>query len=135
MNYVIKKIKQIIEIYRDNIESPSSEWYPVVIEVYKLIVDNLFKKELSVEWIEERIENDKNSLSTKFKLNTGLTIKSFIQHHRIHCSMKLFHKIPEVTVGSISFVVGYNYESTFCKAFRRETDLTPTEWREKNDAD
>jgi AraC-like DNA-binding protein/ligand-binding sensor protein len=67
-------------------------------------------------------------LSRTFKKTVGIGLIDYIQHIRINHAQRLLlsHRF---SIGEISFMVGFQDHSHFCKVFRGITGITPQEHR------
>lgn len=63
-----------------------------------------------------------------FKAVTGCTLTQYIQRRRIAQAEQMLHQ-PDLSIGQISYAVGYTCVSRFSELFRRETGLLPSEYR------
>lgn len=59
------------------------------------------------------------------------TYFDLVNRHRIEDAQRLLRDEPNQTVLEIAFAVGFNAKSTFNTAFRRQTGMTPREYRAK----
>ena len=71
------------------------------------------------------------SLSETIKLSTGKNFYDFINSYRIRESKKIFTEDVkgDKTVLEVLYAVGFNSKSAFNSAFRKQTGMTPTEFR------
>lgn len=67
----------------------------------------------------------------RFKKATGESPLSYLQQLRIETAKTILENQPDKTVASITQAVGYENTSTFCKLFKKLTDLSPREYRDK----
>lgn len=68
-------------------------------------------------------------LSQAINQGRGQSFFDFINHHRIEAASDLLKTDAERTVLEILYQVGYNSKSAFNKAFKKQTGLTPTQFR------
>ena len=61
----------------------------------------------------------------------GSNFYELVNQRRIERAMQLLMEPPNRTILEIALSVGYNSKSTFNTAFRRQTGVTPTEYRAK----
>jgi AraC family transcriptional regulator len=69
-----------------------------------------------------------NHFSAAFKRSTGMPPHAWFRRRRIDRAKALL-RIGKADVATVALLVGYENQSAFGVAFRRETGLTPTQWR------
>lgn len=72
----------------------------------------------------------KSYLCRRFKGETGLTIGQFITKERIRIAQRLLMTTSD-RVGSIALKLGFNSSAHFSRVFRKETALSPSEFRSR----
>ncbi len=72
----------------------------------------------------------RTKLFSKLKGVTGQTPTQFITNIRLKQSIAMLSERPELSVGEISFLVGFNSSSYFIKSFRSLYGVTPAAFRE-----
>lgn len=70
--------------------------------------------------------------STVIKQETGRTAAHWIRTHIVAEAKMLLHMRRDLTMQTIADMLGFEEQATFSRYFRRETGLSPTEFREKN---
>jgi AraC-like DNA-binding protein len=79
-----------------------------------------------------RLLNEKaHYVSQVINQDLGANFYELVNRTRIERAQRLLVEAPERTVLEIALSVGYNAKSTFNTAFRRQTGVTPTEYRAK----
>lgn len=122
-----RKIKQILESYRDNI-SKSNQDIVNITRVEEFIISNLFDASLTIGYIRDQCRIYNESFSTKFALTTGNTPKSYILYHRINAGKSLLIK-TEASITTIAISVGFSSLAAFDNAFKDREGLRPSHWR------
>jgi two-component system response regulator YesN len=117
----VEKVKIILD-ERDNSRS-------VIYKVKHYIAQNL-EQELTNEKIAAQVYLNPVYLNRIFKKETGLTMSDYIQKERIEKARKLLEK-TEMPVGVVAMHVGYSNFSHFSRMFRRQTGLSPQNYRKK----
>jgi AraC-like DNA-binding protein len=69
-------------------------------------------------------------LNRLFQQCYGVTIMRYVRQQRIAAAQKILEAGPE-NVAEIAALVGFKRASAFCDIFRRETGLTPSQYRRK----
>lgn len=90
---------------------------------------NFCDYKLSVKTISEYVKKSNSYICTVFKNETGTTINQYLTDVRME-KAKQFLKDPKYNVAEISIKVGYNDNSYFGRAFRKNIGMTPMEYRE-----
>lgn len=84
---------------------------------------------LSLQKLSRHVGALPNQISQTLNENIGMTFFDFIAHHRIAAAKPLI-AAGNASSLSVSLDVGFNSRSTFYKAFKRETGMTPKAYRE-----
>ena len=86
--------------------------------------------ELSLSKILEGVGYCKDHVRRKFLAQTGMTPVEYITSLRIEHAKKLLSKQNALSlqIGDISMLCGYYDQRYFCRIFKRETGMTPTEY-------
>jgi AraC family transcriptional regulator len=64
-----------------------------------------------------------------FRQSTGFSPHAYVMDRRLHRARGLLTNRPELTIEQIALQLGFSSSSHFSSAFRRQTRLTPTEFR------
>ena len=102
----------------------------IIIEAKRYIKDNL-DKSISVCNIAERLYVNPTYFSRLFKNSTGEGCNNYIVRKKIEKAKELL-KTTTMKVGKIADVVGYKDTNYFSLTFKKQTGLTPKEFREVN---
>lgn len=94
-------------------------------------INQKFCEPVLVRNIAEHCGVDRAYLSKIFKYATGFTLQEYLIQFRIKKAKQLL-KETQLSVQYVSYSVGYNDPFTFSKVFKKQTGLSPTEWRKKN---
>ena len=84
---------------------------------------------LRVAAIAERFHISQPQLFRLFKNNEGVSPQQYCTRARMHYACTLIHQ-SHLSFKEISQLCGYEYESHFYKAFKKEFHITPAEFRE-----
>ena len=96
--------------------------------VLKFVHRNLFNPNLTVNLIKLRCGIRNNNISTRFRLDTGLTIREYIEYLRLGAAQRLLDS-SQTEIYLIAPAVGYHHLETFYRAFKRSFGCTPLEYR------
>lgn len=92
--------------------------------------DKLFK-ESSIDLNELCDHIEKNRYKVSQVLNEYLqrNFYSLINHYRIKEAQNLLHEQPLLSVKAVMYEVGFNSKTSFYGAFKKETGLSPNDFR------
>ncbi len=94
------------------------------------IETNFGDPNLSLSSVAAQFKISEGHLSKMFKLKYGMRFSAYVEEVRMD-KAKDFLKNTSLNVGEISELVGYLSTNTFCRAFKRVTGLTPSDYRKK----
>ncbi|MFS0823284.1 helix-turn-helix transcriptional regulator [Bacillus sp. 1P02SD] len=119
---------QMIGDYCDLVQSHSLKQYSIIIQKVIEYVTSYYDQQLNIENLAEQNDVNVSHLSRKFKQETGYTITGFQQMLRIN-QAKFLLETENLTIEEISWMVGYDDPSYFTRVFKKETGMTPTQFR------
>ena len=94
------------------------------------IVDTLLLGDPKVEAVAARLGHSPQALQTSLSEH-GLTYKRFV--NEVRCELAcLWLASSRLTLLEITRLLAYSEPSSFCRAFRRWTGMTPGEYRDQN---
>ena len=114
-------------------ESESISMHAVGHTVYAIvryIDDHLFSLNNLMNMAQE-LGYSYNYLSHLFRKKTGMTIQTYVRKKKIEQS-KILLLDPRYSVTEIATMLNYDCIQSFSKAFRKATDMSPSEYRLKN---
>ena len=85
---------------------------------------------LTLRGLCQQLKENPHYVSQVINQDLGSDFYDFINSHRIDSAKQALAVTPDKTVLEIGLAVGFNSKSTFNAAFRRYTEMTPTEYRE-----
>ncbi len=94
-------------------------------------IQNHLYEELSISSIAAELKYSGSYLSHKFKEDIGTTINDYIRSERIAQARKLLRE--NYTVAEVASMLHFSSQSHFTAAFRKQTGVTPTEYRKAHD--
>ena len=94
------------------------------------IHENYSDVDLSLQKISSKTYLTSAYICSIFKEHTGKTINSYITGYRINKAKELL-KVESMKIVDITSQVGYSDGNYFAKIFKKETGLTPSEYRRK----
>lgn len=102
-----------------------------VVEKSKSFIAQSIDKDISREDVANHVFLNSDYLTRIFKKETGLSISEYIVKERFKIAMELLAK-TDLPVSTVAAKVGYTNFSHFAKMFKRYTNVTPQEYRQKN---
>jgi transcriptional regulator GlxA family with amidase domain len=89
-----------------------------------------FAASFSIDEIADKCHVSRRTFERRFKSATGDTPLLYLQRVRIEAAKKLL-EANTMTFDEISYAVGYSESNFFRKVFKKHTNLTPKEYRNK----
>ena len=96
----------------------------------KQIMGERYNEELQMESIAKIIGLNYTTFRIEFKEYTGFSPKSYIEGLRINQAKALL-KDTDLSSKEIAYQVGYNSPYYFCLSFKKNTGMTPSEYRKQ----
>ena len=121
-------IVQMMEGYCALVKERSLEKYSDLIRQAVFYIQRNLCGDISTAKIAWHLNVTPNYLSNRFKAGTGITITDYIRKHRIELAKDLL-KDTALSVQDIALQVGINDAGYFAVLFKRQTGLSPTEYR------
>lgn len=90
-------------------------------------VDINYSEEISTEQAAEYTGFSKFHFMRLFKLQTGYTFHDYLTLKRIHIAEELL--VTEKPITDIAFQTGFNTLPSFCRAFKKYTNYSPSEYK------
>lgn len=91
--------------------------------------ERLFDPELSVKSLRRWCQLGDHNVSSRFRIFTGRTLKSYIEAQRLEAAKQLLRG-TQLPIVDIAFAVGYRHVQTFYGVFGRYFGCTPAHYRE-----
>lgn len=126
-----KYVKTLIideqEADKSKVQSPDEL---LMSKILDLINKNMSNPDLNGDTICAELAMSRSSLHRKVKSLTGKPIGDLIKLLRLHKAQKLL-ETSQLTITEICFEVGFSYPSYFTTLFTAQFNVTPTEYRKK----
>jgi|LGVF01.1.fsa_nt_gb two-component system response regulator YesN len=124
LNYFEEKLN---ELFWDYVNAKDIKYSDIVVEVIK-IIDTSYREEITLEETAKKVNVTPQYLSKLFKSETGKSFKETITEIRVNEAKKLF-KSTKSSISEIAYMVGYNDPNYFIRLFKKNTGLTPKEYK------
>lgn len=89
-------------------------------------------QDLKVKDVAEALDVHPNAISACINAQKGCSFNQFINDYRVEYAKKLLRETDEIKISHICHEAGFATESTFFRAFKASTGMTPKEWTEIN---
>ncbi|AFH60726.1 response regulator [Paenibacillus caseinilyticus] len=100
---------------------------PVIASAKEYIRKN-YAQNINLQTVAAQVHLNPNYFSNVFKQETGMNFLEYLLGIRIAAAKKLLEE-PDVKVYEVGYLVGYDNPSSFNRAFKNVTGLTPSEYR------
>ena len=97
----------------------------------KTILDENFDKHITIPTLARQTGINEAKLKEGFKELYQASIHSYLQQLRLEKAKQLL-LTTNMPVTDITYHIGYSHVTHFTTLFKKETGLTPTEWRREN---
>lgn len=125
LKYVImEQVSELVEENRTNQQQNISE------QMLKMI-QNEYDTNLSLEECASKLNYNPQYLSRVFRQETGLTFSECLTRHRL-LKAKQWLVETDMKIGDIAEKLMYTTPANFIRFFRKETDMTPGQYREES---
>ncbi len=90
---------------------------------------------ISLEALAEKLNTSRHGTSQLINEHFEMTFNELVNTYRVQEAQRLLHceKKKNSNIIDIAYEVGYNNKTTFNKAFKKRTNLTPREFKKKGD--
>jgi transcriptional regulator GlxA family with amidase domain len=93
-------------------------------------IESNYRERITLSKLEKAVNTGPKTLTRRFRKVTGVTPQAYLQKLRIETAKRLLES-KDITFNEVTWEVGYNNASSFHKAFKQETGLTPIDYRTK----
>lgn len=89
-------------------------------------------QDLKVKDVADSLNVSSNTISACINAQKGCSFNQFVNEYRVEHAKKLLSEATDMKISHICHESGFATESTFFRAFKASTGMTPKEWAEKN---
>ncbi len=104
---------------------------PELIKNVILFITQNYDKELSNVEIANHFKYHSFYLNRLFKQHTGITLHQAVINEKIKMAKRLL-KESDISINELSIELGFSDRSQFCTTFKKQTGLTPLEYKKSN---
>ena len=123
--YIVSTFCSILEA----MNTERSEKSKKIIEIVKEYIRSNYKKDISLKSAADHVYLNPSYLSELFKKEAGINFMDFLTETKIKEAKKLLAR-PEIKIYEIGQMVGYENTTTFNRAFKKITSVSPARYRE-----
>jgi|TARA_B100000780_G_scaffold271840_1_gene233183 AraC-like DNA-binding protein len=121
--------KDVTILNAENFDSENIQENERIKKVFNYIRRS-YKEEVSLNEVSELVFMTPPSFCRYFKSKTNKTFTTFLNEYRINNALKLLAQ-SELDIKNICFQCGYNNFSHFNRLFKKQIQMTPSEYRRK----
>lgn len=120
-------LKEQMEVYHEYISREVKGYSRIVADAVEYIYRSFRNPDLSLNDVAAYVHLSPGYLSSEFKKETGVTLKSYLTDVRIDAAKKMMDE-GKYKIYEICSAVGYNSSQYFSQAFYKKTGMFPTEY-------
>ncbi len=125
------RIHQRLDTIRAAGRSAKTDLPPQVGKVLDYIHDHLFDPMLNAAAVRAGCAIHNHNISTRFRRIVGVGIRDYIEAKRLDAAADVLLRHRDIEASLIGMAVGYSYEETFSRAFRRRFECPPSVYRHR----
>lgn len=104
--------------------------YPSLVRAAVALMEAEYAGLYGIEELAGRLEVSKHHLIRVFSASTGIPPGQYLIDVRMSHARRLLQSREKAPLEIIAGACGYSCANYFCKAFKKQTDLTPSEYAE-----
>ena len=128
---IYKEKEKMVRAFCREIQAHKDHQYSNLVLSVVHYIEHQYAQDLSVQQIADELNVNVNHLTAIFRRETGSTPGTFIRQTRMKHAVR-FLTSTDLSVQGISNMVGIPDANYFIKLFKKEYDLTPTQYRKYN---
>ncbi len=119
---------------KEEITESGEEYRDVIYNVFAYVERHYSEEDLSLTKVAEHIGLSPNHLSTVFKEETGQSFTRYLTDYRINAAKKMLDTSKKRS-SEIAELVGYPDPHYFSSVFKKQTGMTPSQYRDRAGAE
>lgn len=132
--HLLLKIKQMFQKINPSNSDKLGEKYTFVQEAVQYVQKN-YQESFNLDDVAKALNISKSYLVHLFKDLTGNTLMDYAMNYRLKQAMHMLAAYPDMKNKDICYVCGFKNESHFSRYFKKNTGLTPREFRVRHGHD
>lgn len=100
-------------------------------KIYDLVEQNISSADFNIDDIVKHLYMSRASVQNKFRELTGQNLGTYITNYRLERA-KEYLSAGEMSMNDISYALGFRSQRYFSTFFKKNTGVTPSEWRKSN---
>lgn len=129
--FIIRDLFTLIDYFITSSNSQKSPAGTDVEEIILYIKDNFTFTDLSLEFLAEYFHTASSNISNMIKTSLGIGYHEYLTSLRTEAAKELLSN-SEKSIKEVYQECGFNSQQTFYRSFKKNTGLTPLEFRTKN---
>lgn len=122
------KLQEMVEVFTESMFFPAPVKNNEIIKKAILYISNNFSHHITLEEVANFVHLNPAYFSTIFKQAAGSSFKEYLNMVRIEESKRLLAN-TDYSIINIAISVGFDDQSYFSKVFKKQTGLTPKQYR------
>ena len=124
-------LEYLIEIITGNMISSVYSGHSQIISKSLQYINSNYNHRVTLSMIEEELHVNSSYFSTLFKNEMGISFTQYINHLRVEKACELL-VTTNMSIIDILMTIGFDDQSYFTKVFKKETGMTPRQYRTQN---
>lgn len=129
---LMSELQNIIKMKKEEEDHETAGRKETIFQNFANLVNQYADKEHNIAFYADRLCLTPNHLGTTIRRASGMTVQDWI-HRRIIQQAKLLLMYSDMPVGEIAEQLNFSTASSFCKFFKKETNMTPRKYREESE--
>lgn len=129
---LMSELQNIIKKENEDNDHKTAGRKETIFQHFANLVNQYADKEHNIAFYADQLCLTPNHLGTTIREVSGMTVQDWI-HRRIIQQAKLFLMYSDMPVGEIAERLHFSTSSTFCKFFKKKTNMTPRKYREESE--
>jgi len=101
-----------------------------IVQKIQIFIQSHYEQDISLQSLADDLYLSKNYVSAVFKQKTGTNYHDYLTNVRMERSKERL-RTTEKSIGQIAMEVGYKNTSHFCKVFKQDVGISPSEYRQR----
>lgn len=130
----LRAYELLMQLHRTAERYEETSGYPPLVDAAIGILQNEFAQLYGIEEVADRLGISIGHLTRQFSRTVGISPGKYLKQCRIACAKQLLIQ-QELPVSVVSTLCGFSDANYFTKVFRKETGVSPGQYRQKHQAE